>query len=115
MGEITRHELEKKLVDGDEFILLDVLPRAYFRHSHLPGALNLPVEEIESRIAEFVTDKSTLIVVYCLNPFCSAAPKAAQILKNSGYANVREYSGGKDDWRAAGLSLEGTSRRLRLI
>ena len=39
---IGREELQAKIDRGDPFILLEVLAPQYYRHSHLPGALNLP-------------------------------------------------------------------------
>ena len=64
---ISREELKEKMDRGDEFVLLDVLEEPYYRHSHLPGAINLPVDEIE-RAQEVVTDKEAEIVVYCIDP-----------------------------------------------
>ena len=64
---ISREELKEKMDRGEEFVLLDVLEEPYYRHSHLPGAINLPVDEIE-RAPEMVTDKGAEIVVYCMDP-----------------------------------------------
>jgi rhodanese-related sulfurtransferase len=64
---ISREELKEKMDRGDEFVLLDVLEEPYYRHSHLPGAINLPVDGIE-RAPEVVTDKDAEIVVYCMDP-----------------------------------------------
>ena len=64
---ISREELKEKMDRGEEFFLLDVLEEPYYRHSHLPGAINLPVDEIE-RAPEMLTDKDAEIVVYCMDP-----------------------------------------------
>lgn len=110
--EISCEELRKVMARGD-VVLLDVLPSSYFRHSHLPGALNVPLDEISSHIRQLVPDTNTFIVVYCQNDECQAAQKAIQIMSDLGYQNVRDYRGGKDDWHAHGLRLEGQSRRLK--
>jgi rhodanese-related sulfurtransferase len=111
--EIRREELVELLTLREKLILLDVLPHSYFRHSHLPGALHLPVADIALCAPQLLPDKDVLIVVYCQNPSCPASQKAVHVLTNLGYSNVREYRGGKDDWRSAGLPLEGESKGLK--
>jgi rhodanese-related sulfurtransferase len=64
---ISREELQQKIQGGDEFHLFEVLPRMYWRKHHLPGALSLPLEDVESKILELVPDKRAEIVVYCWN------------------------------------------------
>jgi rhodanese-related sulfurtransferase len=111
--EISREELREKMKRGAPFLLVETLPAAYFRHSHLPGAINTPLDGIPFQTRKILPDASTEIVVYCFDEKCPAAANAAQMLRNMGYENVREYHGGKADWRAAGLPLEGESRALR--
>lgn len=65
--DMSREELEAKTDRGDEFVLVDVLGEPYYRHSHLPGAINLPLEEIE-RSQELLPDRGVEIVVYCMSP-----------------------------------------------
>lgn len=64
---ISREELKEKIDRGDEFVLVDTLGEQFYRHSHLPGAINLPLEEI-GRAEEEIPDKDTEIVVYCMDP-----------------------------------------------
>lgn len=64
---ISREELKEKIDRGDEFVLVDTLGEQFYRHSHLPGAINLPLEEI-GRAEEEILDKDTEIVVYCMDP-----------------------------------------------
>ena len=51
-------------------------------------------------------DKDAAIVVYCANDPCPNSGIAAHVLGKLGYTNVRDYEGGKQDWRDAGLPLE---------
>jgi rhodanese-related sulfurtransferase len=51
---------------------VDVLGEPYYRRSHLPGAISLPLEEIE-RAPEALPDKDADIVVYCTSPIRSAS------------------------------------------
>ncbi len=46
METITREELREKIDRGDEFVLVDTLGAEYCQQSHLPGAINLPLEEV---------------------------------------------------------------------
>lgn len=64
---ISREDLKEKIDQGDEFVLVDTLGEQFYRHSHLPGAINLPLEEI-GRAEEEIPDKDTEIVVYCMDP-----------------------------------------------
>lgn len=66
METITREELKEKIDRGDDFVLVDTLGEDYYRQSHLPGAINLPLEEID-RVEEVLPDKEAEIVVYCMN------------------------------------------------
>ncbi len=65
--EIPREELREKVERGDGFVLVDVLGEQYYRHSHLPGAINLPLEEIE-RAPDALPDRDADVVVYCMSP-----------------------------------------------
>ena len=67
--------------------------RGYERYGEYP----------ERRIPSFDAE----VVVYCANPKCESSVEVAQRLVEMGYRNVRHYPGGKDDWREAGLPLEG--------
>ena len=65
---ISREELNEKMDRGDDFVLLDTMGSPYYRHSHLPDAVNLPVDEVSERAPELLPDKDAEIVVYCLDP-----------------------------------------------
>jgi rhodanese-related sulfurtransferase len=65
---ISREELKAKMDRGDDFVLVDTMAEMYFRHSHLPGAINLPADEVSDRAAELLPDKDAEIVVYCIDP-----------------------------------------------
>ena len=54
------HALMKSL--GDKLLVLDVRTREEFAQGHVPGALLIPVQELESRLAEIPTDRPILIL-----------------------------------------------------
>jgi hypothetical protein len=65
---ISREELKEKMDRGEDLVVVDTMAEMYYRHSHLPGAINLPVEEVGERAPELVPDKDADIIVYCIDP-----------------------------------------------
>ncbi|MBD0330976.1 MAG: rhodanese-like domain-containing protein [Thermoleophilia bacterium] len=109
---ITRAELRERLDSGEELFLVEVLPREAFERVHLPGAINIPRDELDRLAPQLVPDKDAEVVTYCANTRCQASAKAAERLTELGYANVRDYVGGKQDWLDAGLPTETEARAL---
>ena len=63
---IQRGELAAKIdCCGDEFLLIETLPEMYYRHTHLPGAINLPLDRVKELAPAVLPDKRAEIVVYC--------------------------------------------------
>jgi rhodanese-related sulfurtransferase len=65
MNTITRDELKQKIERKDDFKLVETLPKAAFDHEHLPGAINLPPDQVSARASKILPDKNADIVVYC--------------------------------------------------
>ncbi len=65
---ISRDELSEKLDRGDSFLLLETLPATAYQHVHLPGAINMPPDQVKPLAAKLLPDKHADIVVYCANP-----------------------------------------------
>jgi rhodanese-related sulfurtransferase len=104
---ITADELLRKIEDGESFVLVDALAPMAYAHSHLPGAINLPPSAVDPyMVARRIPDQNTEVVVYCASPNCEDSIATGQRLQDLGYTNVRHYSGGKNEWRDAGLPLE---------
>ena len=110
IAKITRKELKQNLDAGEDFALVEALPRKYWAKKHIPGALNLPHDEIERLAPELLPDRDREIVVYCADTACANSQIAAQALRDLGYSKVLEYVEGKADWEAAGYSLESVRR-----
>ena len=106
VARISRDELKLKLDRSDPFVLLEALPATYFEDAHLPGAQNMPHDQVDAHAAVLISDRSTEVVVYCANAPCPNSEIAARRLIALGYANVREYAEGKEDWVNAGLPVE---------
>jgi rhodanese-related sulfurtransferase len=65
---ISREELQSKLDRGDDFFLVETLPEEQYRHTHLPGAVNLPPDSVRESASELLPEKDADIVVYCGSP-----------------------------------------------
>jgi len=107
MQPITRDELKTRMDRGDDFTLIEALPPQYWKRIHLPGAINVPVDDqFEENAQKAVPDKSRTVIVYCANIDCPESRKAAERLDALGYEDVYDYEAGKADWREAGLPTE---------
>jgi rhodanese-related sulfurtransferase len=102
---ISRAELQAAIEAGS-VVPVDALPESYYAEQHLPGALNLVADEVETRAATLLPDKNAAIVTYCSNTACSNSGQVATKLENLGYSNVRKYAEGIQDWIGAGLPTE---------
>jgi len=102
---ISRSEIKEKLDQGVGLILVEALPLMYYEDMHLPGAIHLPHDQVDSLAPSLLPDKSAEIVVYCANLPCPNSEIAARRLAELGYTNVREYREGKQDWFEAGYPV----------
>ncbi|MBQ1543457.1 MAG: metalloregulator ArsR/SmtB family transcription factor [Caulobacteraceae bacterium] len=101
--EAVSRETLLALMQAEGVTLLDVRPEDEFAQGHLPGALNIPVEELERRLAELPRDQE--IVAYCRGPYCVLSVDAVAALRARGL-RARRLEDGFPDWKAAGLPVE---------
>jgi rhodanese-related sulfurtransferase/DNA-binding HxlR family transcriptional regulator len=80
--------------------VLDVRPPEEFAAGHVPGAINIPVHELERRLAELPRRRE--VVAYCRGPFCLMSYDAVHLLRKHGL-KARRLRDGLPEWRAAGL------------
>lgn len=104
MEAVSRGELLQRIRD-DLVTVLDVRPQDEFAVGHVPGAINIPLGELEARLAEL--DPAHEIVAYCRGPWCVLSFEAVAALRARGF-NVRRMEDGLPEWRAAGLPVEHT-------
>lgn len=105
----------RRIGSGESLALVEVLAADQYRDFHLPGAVNVPLDErFDEAVQQAVPDMSSPVVVYCLDTDCEASAKAARRLEELGYQKVYDYTAGKLDWKEAGLPiLKGTSETSR--
>lgn len=108
---ISRDELTKQ-IDEPTTVVLEALPLSYYEDKHLPGALNMPVDDAEELAPTLIPSKDTTVVVYCADLPCGNSDVVSRKLDGLGYSDVREYAEGKKDWIEAGLpTVSGSSPR----
>lgn len=83
--------------------VLDVRPPEEFAAGHLPGAVNIPINELEKRLSELPKRKE--IVAYCRGPFCLMSYDAVNLLRRKGL-KARRLEAGLPEWRHAGMPIE---------
>jgi rhodanese-related sulfurtransferase len=65
---ISRDDLKQKIDRKDPFLLVETLPETAYHHTHLPGAINLPPDQLAHLASKLLPDKGADIVVYCASP-----------------------------------------------
>ena len=98
---VSREELLVRSRDG-AVTILDVRPGDEFDAGHLPGAVNIPIDELGGRLGEL--DPEHQIVAYCRSAYCIFSFEAVAALRSRGYA-ARRLEDGFPEWRAAGLAV----------
>jgi rhodanese-related sulfurtransferase len=90
----------------EDFALVEVLREEHYRKGHIPGAMQIPVEDLKERAEQELPDKGRHVVVYCGSRSCPKSREAARILQEMGYAHVTDFEDGKQGWEDAGYMLE---------
>ena len=102
MEAVSRTELQER-IDLGLVTVLDVRPHDEFVLGHLPGSLNVPLDELEARLSAL--DPAQEIVAYCRGAYCVLSFDAVARLRALGF-NARRLEDGYPEWRAAGLPCE---------
>ena len=101
MQPVTRSELKARMKAGLVQVL-DVRPEDEFAMGHLPGAINIPLDQLKKRLLSL--DPSVEIVAYCRGSYCVLSFETVALLRKKGF-NARRLEDGLPEWRAAGLPV----------
>ena len=93
--QISQEKAKKMMAEDDDHVIVDVRTQKEYDEGHIPGAVCIPNESIESEQPEELPDLEQIILVYCRSGRRSKA--ASQKLADMGYKNVYEF-GGIIDW-----------------
>ena len=89
--QISMDEAVKMMKDEKDYIILDVRRPDEYAEGHIPGAINVPNEEIGAADIAALPDKSQLILVYCRSG--RRSKEASEKLVKLGYTNIVEFGG----------------------
>ena len=70
-------------IEAGEVTLLDVRPAEEWEAEHLPGAVNIPLDELVGRLGEL--EHATDVVAYCRGPYCHMALTAVDVLRGANF------------------------------
>ena len=98
---LSRAELVDRAGRG-EVVILDVRPAAEYVAGHIPGALSVPLEDLDAVLARLPTQSQ--VVAYCRGPYCVLALQAVERLRARGF-DARRLADGMPEWRLAGLPV----------
>ena len=99
---VPAHEVLQRLKSG-LVTVLDVRPAEEFAAGHLPGAINVPVEKLETFLSKLPKRKE--VIAYCRGPYCLMSFEAVEKLRKRGF-KAKRLADGYPEWRAAGLPVE---------
>jgi rhodanese-related sulfurtransferase/CBS domain-containing protein len=86
--------------------LVEVLPESAYAREHLPGAINIPMPDLDAKTAAQL-DRERPVVVYCYDHECDLSARAAHLLEALGFLDVYDYVASKAAWLAHGLPVDG--------
>ncbi|WP_333844853.1 rhodanese-like domain-containing protein [Limnohabitans sp.] len=90
-------------INREKGVVVDVCGADEFAQSHIKGAVNLPLDELEARLSKTVKNKSTPVIMVCA---AGARSKRAQaIAQKLGYEKVHSLHGGLKAWKEANLPI----------
>ena len=99
--------LRERIASGEREVVLDVRAPGEWREFRIDGSLNIPLPELERRIAEVPRGKR--IALHCLSGYRSSA--AAGILERHGFTDVTDLVGGITAWRSGGQPVSSGAAR----
>lgn len=89
--------------DKGRFALIDSRPAKRYDDGHVPGAISIPADDIETRGAALLpADKSTPLIFYCGGITCGLSPASAATAQKMGYTDIRVMLKGLPGWKKAG-------------
>jgi rhodanese-related sulfurtransferase len=93
-----------QLMNREKAIVIDVCEPDEFARGHVIGAKNLPLGQLEDKLAQLVKNKSSQVVMVCQVGARSA--RAAASARQLGYENVQSLAGGLKAWQAASMPID---------
>jgi len=104
---VAAKQLGEELQQASTPLVVDIRTPELFAESHVPGAINIPQQDLPRRIKDLPEDRDADIVMVCnVGKF---SKQATLYLKSLGYRHVRSMKGGLNEWVRKGLATESSS------
>jgi rhodanese-related sulfurtransferase len=97
---VTIPTLQRFLAEGRQALLIDVRSASEFATGHIPGAIHMPLEQVESRVDDL--DANLPIILTCKS---GQRARMAAVLLEPCRPQAKVLEGGTDAWRAAGYPI----------
>jgi len=94
MDGVSLEELNNRMEKG-EVLLLDVRPKEEYENAHIPGAVSMPIEELEEKLSSLPTGRD--VVAYCRGSYCLWSAEAVELLRSKGI-NAYRLEKSVRDW-----------------
>jgi len=101
---ITPGELAELIQTDEAPLILDVRSSKEYSEGHIPGAVNIPYDQLADHLSDLHAAKTDEIVVHCQSGH--RAGIAEKTLTNAGYSNVRDLDGHMSAWKRDGYPIE---------
>ena len=93
-----------QLINRQKAVVIDVCETEEFAAGHVGGAKNIPLNQLEEKLAATVKNKAVPLILVCQTGARSG--RAVAIAKKLGYEQAQNLTGGLKTWRAANLPVE---------
>jgi rhodanese-related sulfurtransferase len=103
-GDVTQAEVIELVAAPGGPLLLDVRTPGEYASGHVPGAVNIPHDEVVTRLSELEPYRERGVVLYCQSG--RRAGMATQALQEAGFENLRHLAGDMKGWKESGLPTE---------
>ena len=96
-------EVKALMKETEGYILLDVRTKEEYESGYIPGAINIPLSDINENVVSSLPDKSQMILVYCRSG--NRSRQASDKLSKLGYTNIIEI-GGINSWKGEIIKID---------
>lgn len=101
---ITAEELTERIQRSQAPLILDIRTKSEYARGHIPGSLNIPLDQLSNWMSETDIAKTEEIVVHCYSGHRSKIAEKA--LRKAGYLNVRDLDGHMSHWKSGNYPIE---------
>jgi rhodanese-related sulfurtransferase len=93
-----------QLINREKAVVIDVCEPNEHAAGHIVGAKNIPLDQLESKLAGTVKNKAIPVILVCQSGARSG--RAVAIAKKLGYEQAQSLAGGIGAWKSANLPVE---------